>query len=295
MPYGTTDTSRRLRRKTVAHSVSISLPRILTQTEPNLAALKLRLSGLLPAQSLSIIANEALAFTNAEGSAIALFDGNEVTCRARAGSLAPPLGTTVSRDSGISGTCMRTGEVICCNDTQNDPRVNAEACRQSGIYSMLAVPLSYDDDSFGVFAVFSGEADVFGERDIETLVLLSGLVPALKPESGPAIVELRPDPVLDLQETPPEGIAVPSPLPQAPPPQAEAKRSVPRTQLSARHIAIALETIRHDAAFQLLGRVKAYLTIESLYDGREREAAIDLCQELMFKRAEELGVTLPKN
>ncbi len=107
-----------------------------------IAALQHKLAGLAgPERALDLIARESVRVTEACGSAIAVLLGDAVVCRARAGSVGPPLGTSLDTQAGLAGACFRTGQVVRCDDTQTDPRVDANACRQAGIRSVLAVPL----------------------------------------------------------------------------------------------------------------------------------------------------------
>jgi hypothetical protein len=273
---------------------------------PNLAVLELRLSSLSSNQSLNLIAHQALAFTAADGAAIAVSGGDAVICRARVGSLAPPLGSAVSRDAGICGACMSGAEVINCGDPESDPRVDAEACRHIGIRSILAVPLTDEGQSFGVFAVFSRNLNAFAEREMEAMLLLSGLirkpdaahlpVPESFPEhedsdhfvASPSVAEVSPA----LDESVVDDLADTKPVVESSRRGATTKGA---TLSSSRQIANCLNIIRHDAGLQLLGRVKAYLRIESLYDGADRSPAIDICHDAMLCRARELGVTPDTN
>lgn len=70
----------------------------------SIAALQLRLTELAPGseQALGLIAQVGLTAANAEGTPIAIAQGKAVVCCARAGSLAPPLGTSIKTRSGLS-------------------------------------------------------------------------------------------------------------------------------------------------------------------------------------------------
>src|SRR5215468_7686949 len=81
---------------------------------------------------LQLVAERALAITGAEGVAIALAENNEIVLRAAAGAVRPDPGTRIDRDSAFSGACFRTAQVINCDDTETDSRVNLEACRKMG-------------------------------------------------------------------------------------------------------------------------------------------------------------------
>lgn len=127
-------------------------------------------------QGLEFIADGARRLTGAGGAAIALRQGEKVVCRGRSGLIAPDLGSYLNPESGISGQCLRTGEVQLCDDTERDSRVDVWVCRNLGMRSIVAVPLRRQEDVLGLIEVFSGWAGVFSERDVRALKLLAGLV-----------------------------------------------------------------------------------------------------------------------
>ena len=112
------------------------------------------------------IVEQARSVTGAMGAAIALMRDGELVCRATTGTNAPDLGMRVEMDSGLSGECLKTREIQQCMDTETDPRVNADACRQLGVRSMLIAPIHDGQRCFGILEVMSGEPHAFGEKDI---------------------------------------------------------------------------------------------------------------------------------
>src|SRR3954470_9653639 len=132
---------------------------------------------------LQLVAERAVAITGADGLAIALAETSEIVLRASAGTIRPDPGTRIERDSAFSGACFRTAQVIHCDDTETDTRVNVEACRKMGARSMVAVPLCGRRRVIGVLEAFSSWPFAFNEIDIRNLSLLAELVlGALKPE-----------------------------------------------------------------------------------------------------------------
>jgi hypothetical protein len=128
--------------------------------------------------ALQLLADRAQYITGASGAAIALRRGerHDMLCRASSGSNAPELGALLSMDHGLSGECVRTGQALCCNDANEDPRVNREVCVELGIASVVVMPIISEDAVLGVFELFSGKPDAFGERDLSTLSRLSRMV-----------------------------------------------------------------------------------------------------------------------
>ena len=127
------------------------------------------------------IAESAQALSNATGAAIAIRDGNDrnreqARCVARSGDTAPPLGSLLDPNSGISGECLRTGKVLHCTDTSLDSRVDSLLCRDLGFRSIVAIPLQGPGGTAGVLEVFSGEPAAFTSEHIESLKRLTEMV-----------------------------------------------------------------------------------------------------------------------
>lgn len=127
---------------------------------------------------ISVIAEKAQTLTGATGAAIALRRGDEIICRARAGRTAPDLGVRLQTDRGISAECVRTGEVLICNDADSNPRVDVATCRRLGVRSILVAPLRHFRRTLGVFEVLSSRAQAFDHDDMATMQFLSGMMVA---------------------------------------------------------------------------------------------------------------------
>jgi TonB family protein len=122
---------------------------------------------------LNEIVEQACLATRASGAALVLKRDGEWVCRASAGSNAPQLGARLNAEAGLSGACVKTRTVQRCDDAQNDPRVDIEACRILGVRSVIVLPLLHNGELAGVFEVFSTWQSAFGERDERTLEALS--------------------------------------------------------------------------------------------------------------------------
>jgi GAF domain-containing protein len=127
---------------------------------------------------ISIIAEKAQTLTGATGAAIALRRGNEIVCRARTGRTAPDIGVRLQTDSGLSAECVRTGEVLLCNDAESNPRVDWATCRGMGVRSILVAPLRHFRRTLGVFEVLSSTPHAFDNNDVATMQFLSGMMVA---------------------------------------------------------------------------------------------------------------------
>lgn len=139
---------------------------------------------------LQLVAERAVAITGADGLAIALAENNEIVLRAAAGSIRPDVGARIDRDSAFSGAAFRNAQVVQCDDTETDDRVNLEACRELGARSMVAVPLCGRHRVIGLLEAFSSLPFGFNDSDVRNLSLLAELVlGALKPEDEDRFAE----------------------------------------------------------------------------------------------------------
>src|ERR1700756_4955273 len=131
-------------------------------------------------EQLSSVAERALLLTRADGSAIALRDGQSIVCRAAAGELAPPIGSKIDPQAGISGACVRLGNLIVCNCAESDPHVDRESCRILGISSIIAAPIRNAGATFGLIEVFSRDQNAFDNSDCYALEKLAEFIAASK-------------------------------------------------------------------------------------------------------------------
>ena len=127
---------------------------------------------------ISIIAEKAQALTGATGAAIALRRGSEIVCRARTGRTAPDVGVRLQADRGLSADCVRSGEIMLCNDAESNPQVDWATCRRMGVRSILAAPLRHFQRTLGVFEVLSSAPHAFDINDVATMQFLSGMMVA---------------------------------------------------------------------------------------------------------------------
>jgi putative methionine-R-sulfoxide reductase with GAF domain len=136
--------------------------------------------------ALQLLAQRAQTFTRATGAAIALTEGADMTCRARAGQDAPGLGARFSIGSGFSGECVRSGRLLICEDSETDPVVDRESCRDLGIRCMVAVPVCWEFAVIGVLEVFSPEPYAFSSNDSIVLERLAGICSSAVHRAGMA-------------------------------------------------------------------------------------------------------------
>jgi diguanylate cyclase (GGDEF)-like protein len=118
------------------------------------------------------------SITNAEGAIVEYTEGDEMVYRGASGISRPLLGTRVRRDASLSGLCVRDGQILRCDDTHADARVDKEPCDQVGIRSMVVAPLKHDGSGVGVLKLVSSSTHAFTARDVRVLELMSELIAA---------------------------------------------------------------------------------------------------------------------
>src|SRR5580700_7589612 len=177
-----------------------------------------RLEQFVLDEVLQLVAVRALAITGADGIAIALAEDDAIVCRASAGSIAPDAGVRLDPNSGFSGACLISGRIVRCDDAENDPRVDLQACRRLGVRSLLAVPLSAKQSVVGLVEAFASEPYGFNDSDVRSLNLLSELIlSALRPEEEDRLSEISRRVVSEVAAEP---IRAAAPMPEIEPVQA---------------------------------------------------------------------------
>ena len=126
--------------------------------------------------ALQLLVERARYITGATGAALALTQGEEMVCRASAGSSAPVVGARLQVRSGLSGESIARKQLLRCDNAETDPRVNLATCRELGIASIVVLPLlTRAGEVRGIFELFSDHAYAFEERDLIALERMSDL------------------------------------------------------------------------------------------------------------------------
>jgi putative methionine-R-sulfoxide reductase with GAF domain len=156
--------------------------------------------------ALQLLVERAQYITGATGAALALSQGEEMICRASAGTSGPAVGARLQVGSGLSGESISRKQLLRCDNAETDPRVNLETCRELGIASIVVLPLlTRNREVRGVFELFSDHAYAFEERDLIALERMADLtltaldlaeqrhavadLPAIVPKPGPPTPE----------------------------------------------------------------------------------------------------------
>ena len=75
--------------------------------------------------------------------------------------------------AGFSGECVRSAQLLLCDDAEHDPRVDPDVCRQLGIRSILAAPILHAGRVAGIVELFSERPRAFTAQHAERLANLA--------------------------------------------------------------------------------------------------------------------------
>ncbi|MEG5051002.1 MULTISPECIES: diguanylate cyclase domain-containing protein [unclassified Microcoleus] len=125
---------------------------------------------------MAVITERTQKSLGADGAVIEMLEGDELVYRAASGIASAYVGLRIKVGTSLSGKCIATGQIMLCDDSQTDTRVDQSACQRIGIRSLVVVPLFYQDDRVGVLKVVSGTPCAFTESDIHTLQLMAGFL-----------------------------------------------------------------------------------------------------------------------
>ena len=126
---------------------------------------------------LQLITECALSLTGASGAALAFLTDDKMICWARAGVPAPPLGSSVDVKQGLSAECLRSGLLVSCEDTENDPRIDREVSRALGIGSLMAAPIVSNFRVVGLLEIFFPHPRAFTKAHETILDRLVEMIP----------------------------------------------------------------------------------------------------------------------
>ncbi|MDT8758791.1 PAS domain S-box protein [Sphingomonas psychrotolerans] len=122
---------------------------------------------------MQFVVDELEKLVGAAGVVLELVDGDHMVYKATSAALAEFNGMRIPKEGSLSGLCAVRRELLICQDTQDDPRVNAQACERTGIRSMICAPLAHRGTVSGVLKICSDAPNKFDEQDIHALRLVT--------------------------------------------------------------------------------------------------------------------------
>ncbi|TGM74884.1 GGDEF domain-containing protein [Leptospira mtsangambouensis] len=128
---------------------------------------------------LDRITLRAKEITGSEGAVFELVEGDDLVYRAASGKAEKQLGLRLPVKGSFSGLSLQSRSTLYCVDSEEDDRVNREACRVVGLRSMIVLPLYFDTEVLGVLKVYSSKVGFYSSNDTYVLNMLSGTMAAV--------------------------------------------------------------------------------------------------------------------
>src|SRR5437867_8042244 len=135
------------------------------------------------------VVDRVRSLTDADGAAIALRDAWGVVCRASTGE-APDVGSRLHPESSLTRECFERGQVMICEDTEEDSRVRL-AAKSLRLRSAVVVPVQAQGSVLGVVEVLSSRASAFNTAHIAALQRIARLLVPMFQSEEPTHLEER--------------------------------------------------------------------------------------------------------
>jgi len=134
--------------------------------------------------TIDLVAQRVMEIARASGAAIGLLDSGKIRYKAAPGSVTLPAGTEIPAEKASCAACLRSGQVMRCEDVDLEFLLDVEECQRRGIQSMIAVPVYQSDGVAGGLEVYYDHKRGFSEQDVHTCQLMAGLVTEALTHSG---------------------------------------------------------------------------------------------------------------
>lgn len=126
--------------------------------------------------AINMIAEKVRRITGADGAAIGMVEGDQLSYRAASGNAENLVGTRLALESSLSALCLFHGQVLQTPQSEKDPRFDPQICRARYAKSVVAVPVYHDGKVAAVLELVSSLANAFEEHDVRSCQLMAGLV-----------------------------------------------------------------------------------------------------------------------
>jgi diguanylate cyclase (GGDEF)-like protein len=151
----------------------------IIETQSAIAAESLTLDAVV-----ALVVSRTQEIIGAAAAVVALIDGDEIVYDVVSGAAEQFVGRRLDLKTSVSGLCLLQNEVVLCEDTEADPRVDREDYLVLGARSILCAPLIHGDRAVGVLEVYDPNAYAFGEDEVTTLRVLSGIIATAMAHAG---------------------------------------------------------------------------------------------------------------
>ena len=125
---------------------------------------------------MQLVAQKVQELTPATGAVIELVEDEFMVYKAVSGTVVNYHQLRIPMQNSISGLCILQNQVLICQDTEQDARVNLEACRKVLARSLVVAPLFHAGKSVGVIKILSRYPNAFDKLHIKILEIMASLI-----------------------------------------------------------------------------------------------------------------------
>lgn len=125
---------------------------------------------------MSVIAAGAREVVGATFAVVEMLEGDELVYRSVVGLARELIGGRLKASTSLSGLCVREGQLVSCEDTETDERIDREATRRLGAGSMVIAPLRHGERVFGVLKAGARQPRSFGDRERKVVSIFAGIL-----------------------------------------------------------------------------------------------------------------------
>lgn len=104
---------------------------------------------------IRMIAERTHRLTGADGAIVEIIEGAFRACKAATGIARPLADLLRPLDDGLAGKALRGGRLEHCPDTLDDTELDLTRCRETGVRSLISMPLNHCGRAIGVINVVS--------------------------------------------------------------------------------------------------------------------------------------------
>ena len=133
-------------------------------------------AGLDLKRLVDAITRKSQALTGSTGAVVEMLEGDELAYWSASGSVSDHVGLRLPVIGSLSGLCIARGTLLVCRDSDNDPRVDRNACERVGLRSAMVTPLHCEGELVGVLKVVSDRPDAYTRRHEDLLQTLAAFI-----------------------------------------------------------------------------------------------------------------------
>lgn len=143
----------------------------IVETQHHIQVRKLSLD-----DTMALVAERVVEIGAAVGAAVAIANRETVRYPAIAGLKTLAKGTVIPTTKALCSVCIKTAQVMRCNDVLSENQIDVEECQHRGIQSLILAPIFHEGEVAGALELYYATPHAFTDQDVHTCQLMAGLI-----------------------------------------------------------------------------------------------------------------------